>query len=115
MLSIFRNLSERKKIRCKKKRKITFSRLIKYAGNKKWLLFTWLGLSAVGMVMGMMPYICIWLVVRDLTNVAPDWTKAENIAQYGWLAFTFALENIREIRAANQQQRYLDSLEDRLP
>ncbi len=47
------------------------------------------------MVMGMMPYICIWLVVvRDLINVAPDWTKAENIAQYGWLAFAFALGGI---------------------
>ena len=46
------------------------------------------------MVMGMMPYICIWLVVRDLIGVAPQWTKAENIAQYGWLAFAYALGGI---------------------
>lgn len=78
----------------KDKKKSPLSRLIKYAGNKKWLLFTGLGLSAVAMVMGMMPYICIWLVVRDLIGVAPEWTKAENIAQYGWIAFAFALGGI---------------------
>ena len=78
----------------KDKKKSPLSRLIKYAGNKKWLLFTGLGLSAVAMVMGMMPYICIWLVVRDLIDVAPDWTKAENIAQYGWLAVAFAIGGI---------------------
>ena len=78
----------------KEKKKSPLSRLIKFAGNKKWLLFTGLGLSAVAMVMGMMPYICIWLVVSDLINVAPDWTKAENIAQYGWLAFAFAFGGI---------------------
>ena len=78
----------------KEKKKSPLSRLIGYAGNRKGLLFLGLGLSAIAMVMGMAPYICIWLVVRDLIDAAPEWTKAENIAQYGWLAFALAVGGI---------------------
>ena len=46
------------------------------------------------MVLGMAPYICIWLVIRDLVSVAPNWTQATEIAQYGWMAFTFAVGGI---------------------
>ena len=46
------------------------------------------------MVLGMAPYICIWLVIRDLVSVAPNWTQATEIAQYGWMAFAFAVGGI---------------------
>ena len=42
----------------------------------------------------MLPYICIWLVARDLIAVAPDWTRAADIGKYGWLAFAFSLAGI---------------------
>src|SRR5699024_8734852 len=42
----------------------------------------------------MAPYICIWLAARDLIAVAPDWTQAKSVAQYGWLAFAFAVGGI---------------------
>ena len=68
--------------------------LLRYAGNYKGLTFLGLGLSAVAMVLGMVPYICIWLVARDLIAVAPDWKVASGIAGYGWMAFGFALAGI---------------------
>jgi len=68
--------------------------LLRYAGNYKGLSFLGLGLSAVAMVLGMVPYICIWLVARDLIAVAPDWKTASGIAGYGWMAFGFALAGI---------------------
>ena len=68
--------------------------LLRYAGNYKGLTFMGLGLSAVAMVLGMVPYICIWLVARDLIAVAPDWKTASGIAGYGWMAFGFALAGI---------------------
>ena len=68
--------------------------LLRYAGNYKGLTFLGLGLSAVAMVLGMVPYICIWLVARDLIAVAPDWKTASGIAGYGWMAFGFALAGI---------------------
>ena len=46
------------------------------------------------MLLSMAPYICIWLAARDLIAVAPDWTKAQSVAQYGWLAFAFAVAGI---------------------
>ena len=46
------------------------------------------------MILGMLPYICIWLVARDLIAVAPNWTQATGIARYGWMAFAFAVAGI---------------------
>ena len=46
------------------------------------------------MLLSMAPYICIWLAARDLIAVAPDWTQAQSVAQYGWLAFGFAVAGI---------------------
>ena len=78
----------------KEKKQKTLSRLLGYAGRHKGLTFLGLGLSAVAMVLGMLPYICIWLVARDLIAVAPNWTQAAGIARYGWMAFAFALAGI---------------------
>ena len=68
--------------------------LLGYAGSHKGLAFLGLGLSAVAMVLGMLPYICIWLVARDLIAVAPNWTQATGITRYGWMAFAFAVAGI---------------------
>lgn len=68
--------------------------LIGYAGKYKVLTFLGMFLSAVAMVMGMIPYVCIWLAARDLISVAPDWTEATRIAKYGWMAFGFSFGGI---------------------
>lgn len=59
--------------------------LLGYAGSYKGLTFLGLGLSAVAMILGMLPYICIWLVARELIAVAPNWSQATDIAATaGW-------------------------------
>ena len=78
----------------KEKKKSPLSRLMEYTGNFRGLLYSGLFLSAISMVLGMAPYICIWLVIRDLVSVAPNWTQATEIAQYGWMAFAFAVGGI---------------------
>ncbi|MBQ1325351.1 MAG: ABC transporter ATP-binding protein [Solobacterium sp.] len=78
----------------KGKKRSSTAVLLEYAGNYRGLTYLGLLLSAAAMVLGMLPYICIWLVVRDLVMVAPDWTKAVHIARYGWMAFTFAVLGI---------------------
>ena len=84
----------------KEKKKSDLSVLLGYAGNYKGLTFLGLLLSAVSMVLGMLPYICIWLVVRDLIQVAPNWTEASGISRYGWMAFIFAVAGIAVYFAA---------------
>ncbi len=78
----------------KEKKKSDLAVLLRFTGSYKGLTFLGLGLSAVAMVLGMLPYICIWLVARDLINVAPNWTEAAGIARYGWMAFGFAVAGI---------------------
>ena len=85
---------ERKFFMKKQKQPSPLSRLIVYAGKYKGLLFSGLFLSAVAMILGMAPYVCIWLVVKELIAVAPDWTQATEIAKYGWMAFAFAVGGI---------------------
>ena len=76
------------------KKKSDVAVLLDYAGSHKGLTFLGLALSAVSMLLSMAPYICIWLAARDLIAVAPDWTQAQSVAQYGWLAFGFAVAGI---------------------
>ena len=78
----------------KKEKKSDFAVLLGYAGSHKSLTFLGLALSAVSMLLSMAPYICIWLAARDLIAVAPAWTQAQNVTQYGWLAFAFAVGSI---------------------
>ncbi|MBR3240285.1 MAG: ABC transporter ATP-binding protein [Oscillospiraceae bacterium] len=84
----------------KEKRQSDLSVLLGYAGSYKKLTFLGLGLSAIAMILGMAPYLCIWLVARDLIAVAPDWTRAEGIGRYGWMAFAFAVAGIAVYFAA---------------
>ncbi|MCR4567877.1 MAG: ABC transporter ATP-binding protein/permease [Pseudobutyrivibrio sp.] len=78
----------------KEKKQSDLSQLLSYAGSYKVLTFLGLGLSGLAMVLGMLPYLCIWLVARDLIAVAPDWTKATDVSKYGWWAFVFAVAGI---------------------
>ena len=78
----------------KEKKKSDLGRLLDYAGGCKGLTFLGLALSAVAMVLGMGPYLCVWLVLRDLIAAAPDWTRSIGIERYGWLAFALAAGGI---------------------
>jgi ATP-binding cassette subfamily B protein len=78
----------------KEKKQSDVAVLLGYAGSYKGLTFLGLGLSAVAMVLGMAPYICIWLAARDLIAAAPNWTQAAGITRFGWMAFAFAVAGI---------------------
>ena len=84
----------------KEKKKSDLAVLLGYAGSYKGLTFLGLGLSGAAMVLGMLPYICIWLAARDLIEAAPNWTQASGIARYGWMAFGFAVAGIAVYFAA---------------
>ena len=78
----------------KEKKRNDVAVLMGYAGSYRGLTFLGLALSAAAMVLGMLPYICIWLAARDLIAVAPDWTQAVGIERYGWMAFASAVGGI---------------------
>ncbi len=76
------------------KKQSSLSKLLEYTGGYRKLTFLGLFLSAVAMVMGMVPYICVWLLMRDLISVAPGYSEASNISGYGWIAFCSAVSGI---------------------
>lgn len=78
----------------KEKKQSELSVLLGYAGKYKRLTFLGMFLSAVAMVMGMLPYVCIWLAARDLIQAAPNWSEAKELTKYGWMAFGFSFGGI---------------------
>ena len=77
-----------------KKKKGGVGYLLKFAGGRRFLTYLGMALSAVSQLLGFGPYVCIWLVARDLIEVAPNWSDAVNIATYGWWAVGFAVAGI---------------------
>lgn len=78
----------------KKKEGGGIGELLAYAGNRKFLTYLGMGLSAVSQLLSFGPYVCIWFVARDLIAAAPNWSEAMDIAVYGWWAVGFALASI---------------------
>ncbi len=72
----------------------SISQLLRFAGKRKVLTYVGCALSALSMLVSFVPYICIWLVVRDLLAVAPNWSEATSIMQYGWAALGFSVASI---------------------
>lgn len=68
--------------------------LLAYAGDRKFLTYLGMVLSALSQLLSFGPYVCIWFVARDLIVVAPNWSEAADIAMYGWWAVGFALASI---------------------
>lgn len=78
----------------KEKKQNAVTALLEYAGNYKILTFAGLTLSAISMLCSIVPYVCIWLVARELISVLPDFYKVLNVETYGWIAFGFAVLGI---------------------
>ena len=75
-------------------KKLGLGYLLQFAGKRRRLLYLGCFLSACAMLLSFGPYICIWLVARDLIAVAPAWASAENLAVYGWAAFWLAVVSL---------------------
>lgn len=76
------------------KKQGTIAQLLEFVGERRGLTYVGCALSAVAMAVTMLPYVYIWLVIRELVAVAPNWQQAANIAQYGWMAFGAAVGGI---------------------
>ncbi len=65
--------------------------LMSYAGGHKAFTYASWVLSAVSALMALVPFLYIWMILRDVLNAAPDYSKAVNIPHYGWMAVLFAV------------------------
>lgn len=76
------------------KKQSNLSRLLMLAGGHKKLTFLGCALSGIAAVLGLIPYVCVWLAARDVLAVYPDVTGASGIVRWGWMAVWFAAANI---------------------
>ena len=73
------------------KKRSDFSRLMGYAGGHRVFTYASLVLSAVSALMALIPFLYIWMILRDVLNAAPDYAQAVSIPHYGWMAVLFAV------------------------
>jgi len=76
------------------KKKSVMKPLLAYAGKRKVLIYCAIVLSAISQLVALAPFLCIWAILRDVIAVAPDFSRATNVAHYGWLAVIFAIASI---------------------
>lgn len=73
----------------------TLKKLRNYAGNRKILMPLSMVLSALSALAGMMPYIFIWLIVRELFQSGGNAAgSGSNIATYAWWAAGSAIGSV---------------------
>ena len=72
------------------------SRMFGYAGNYHVLTVLGCVLSGISTILSMLPFVCIWLVIRDLIQAfaAGDISLATESTRYAWMAVVFAAASI---------------------
>ena len=66
------------------------SRLMTYAGGHRAFTYASWVLSALSALVALVPFLYIWLILRDVLAAAPDYSQAVRIPHYGWMAVLFA-------------------------
>lgn len=74
-----------------KKKKTGIARLFDFAGKYRPLTIVAGVLSGTSAVLALCPFICIWLVMREVFSVFPNVSEASDLASYGWMAVAFAI------------------------
>ena len=73
------------------KKQSNLSRLLTIAGSYRYLTYTSWILSAISALIALVPYYFIWQVMREVLEVAPDFSRAQNLTYNGWMAVMFAV------------------------
>ncbi len=72
------------------------SRMFQYAGNRHWLTILGMILAGLSTLCSMIPFVCIWFVIRDVLNAltAGDIHLAAKSSTYAWYAAGFSALSI---------------------
>lgn len=73
------------------KKQSNLSKLFEYAGRYKYLtIASWI-LSAVSALVALVPFVYIWEIIREVLEVAPDFSRAVDLVHFGWMAVLFSV------------------------
>ena len=78
----------------KQKKQSSLARILGYAGGHRNLTLLGCILSALSAVLGLIPYVCVWLAARDVLETWPALTGVSGSARWGWTAVWTAVGSI---------------------
>lgn len=78
----------------KQKKQSSLSRILNYAGRHKTLTLLGCILSALSAVLGLLPYVCVYLAARNVLDAWPTPGIVGNLGRLGWMAVWFAIGSI---------------------
>lgn len=67
------------------------SELMSYAGKHRYLTYLSLVLSVISAVLTLLPFVFIFFIIKEVIEVAPNFSEAVNVSRNGWMAVIFAL------------------------
>ncbi len=73
------------------KKQSSLSKLMDYAGNFRYLTVASWVLSALSALVALLPFVYIWMVIKEVLDAAPDYSAVENLAHNGWMAVLFSV------------------------
>lgn len=73
------------------KKQSDLSRLMNYAGGHRCFTYASWILSAISALIALVPFWYIWKIIKEVLEVAPDFSNAQNLSHYGWMAVVFAI------------------------
>lgn len=76
------------------KKKNNLSELMSYAGRHKYLTYSSLALSVISAALALLPFVLIFFIIKEIIEVAPNYSEATGVVRNGWMAVAFALISI---------------------
>ena len=68
-------------------------RLMQYAGSYRYLTYASWVLSALSALSALVPFLYLW-IIKEVLDVMPDFSRAQNLTHNGWMAVIFAVAAI---------------------
>ena len=78
----------------KQKKQSSLACILNYAGGHKKLTLLGCILSALSAILGLIPYICVWLAVRSVLEAWPSFSETSDLTHWGWMAVWTAISSI---------------------
>ena len=78
----------------KAKKQSSLSRILSYAGGHKNLTLLGCILSTLSAILGLIPYVCVWLAARKVLETWPGLGGTSGLARWGWTAVWTAIGSI---------------------
>ncbi len=77
-----------------KRKRRNLSELMQFAGKHKYLTYSSWVLSVISAALALVPFVYIFFIIKEVIEVAPDFSQATHIVFNGWMAVVFAIASI---------------------